>query len=223
MSSKFITRLLYYLSGFGIGIIMVMLLFQNRACTWVPKNRVKQDINSRVVVISDDFKQQISKRNITREMIRKVIAEGSVDFENSQKRQNPKVYNLHDDHLKLNFSLPEYSYISELTLGFHKPNNFKTSLHGKADLYLFPKDKNILYIDSAAKESVDYQKIGSPSSKMLLKALQQSGQIDFDRSNFAARPKAEQYLTCNYNRHLIGMKTVWLKEKIDIYEIEILP
>lgn len=222
MTSKFITRLLYYLTGFGLGIIVVMILFQNRSCTWTPKNRVREDITSRVVVIGDDFKAEIQKRGITKEMVRKVLTQGKVDFDASQKHQNPKVYNLYDDHLKLNFSLPEYSFVSELNVGFKRPKNFKNSKHGIADLYLFPKDKNLIFIDSTVRNSSAYLKIGEPSSKDLLKALKETGQINFDKCNFKARPKVEQYLMCKIYGNPIGMKAVWYREKINIYEIELL-
>src|SRR5690554_1116023 len=111
MAAPLGTRLLYYFTGFGIGIIFVIFFFQNRGCTWTPNNRVKQAIVDRVIVINDDLKAEMDKRGITKEMIKKVIDKGNIDFKNSKKTGDPKVYTLYNDVLKLNFSLPESSYI----------------------------------------------------------------------------------------------------------------
>lgn len=221
MKSKLSARLLYYFTGFGIGLIFVIFFFQNRGCSWTPNNRVKQAIVDRVVVINDDFKNEMTKRGITEKMIKSVIEKGEIDFKNSQKEGKPKVYNLYDDKLKLNFSLPENSFISEVSIGYGKVHGVKNSTKGKAKLFLFPNDNKLIYVDSITTGSPDYIQIGSPSNLILLKALKKDGEIDFEQTNFTTVPNANHYLTCTVNGYKIGMKTFWYKDKINIYDLKI--
>lgn len=222
MNSKFITRLLYYLSGFGMGIILVFVLFQNRACNWTPKNQIRQDLKARVIVVNDDFKKEAQKRGITKKMIFHVFKKGSVDFSSSQTRKIPKAYNLYDETLKLNFTLPDYSYISEIRVGFDNSKKIVNSTSGYGDLYIFPAEKNFLFVDSATSASQNFIELGSPTNQAILNALKKNGKIDFSKSDFALRPRALQYLTCFINGHSVGMKTIWYKEKISVYSLEIL-
>ena len=52
--TTFWKRLRYYGIGFGIGCIFVFFFFQNRACTWLPDNRIKNSILDRTIVIQED-------------------------------------------------------------------------------------------------------------------------------------------------------------------------
>jgi len=222
MAAPLGTRLLYYFTGFGIGIIFVIFFFQNRGCTWTPNNRVKQAIVDRVIVINDDLKAEMDKRGITKEMIKKVIDKGNIDFKNSKKTGDPKVYTLYNDVLKLNFSLPESSYITEVSIGFNTATKFKNSTQGEAELYLFPAEERLLYIDSITTGTAEYIQLGSPDNKAILKALKKDGKVNFEKSNYKALPKAEHYLTCTINNQRVGMKTFWYKDRINIFFLELL-
>lgn len=222
MKSSLGTRFLYYFTGFGIGIIFVIFFFQNRGCSWTPKNRVKQAIVDRIIVINDDFQQEMTKRGITEEMIREVVTKGDIDFKKSKKEDYPKVYNLYSDQLRLNFSLPENSFISEVTVGFKDIKTFKNSTKGQAKLFLFPNEKRLIYVDSLVSYSDEFIQIGKPKNEVILNALKKSGAIDFEKSDFQAQPKVEQYLTCTINAHKVGMKTFWYKNRINIFALEIL-
>lgn len=215
-------RLLYYFTGFGIGIIFVIFFFQNRGCSWTPNNRVRQAIVDRIIVINDSFKSEMLERGISEEMIRNVLTKGTIDFKGSKKNGNPKVYKLHNDILKLNFTLPENSFISEVTVGYSDTKKTENSTKGEACLFLFPDDDNIIYVDSITTGSPDFIQAGSPSNKLILSALKKNGKINFEKSNFKATPKAEHYLTCIINGHPIGMKTFWYKNKINIFYLELL-
>ncbi len=222
MNASLGTRLLYYGTGFGIGIIFVIFFFQNRGCTWTPNNRVKQAIVDRVIVINDDFQAEMTERGISEKMIKEVINKGNIDFKHSKKTGNPKVYTLYNDVLKLNFSLPENSYISEVTIGFNNATKFKNSTTGEAKLYLFPKEEKLVYIDSTTTATPDYIQLGSPDNKVILKALMKDGKINFEKSDYKSEPKAEHYLTCTIHNQLVGMKTIWYKDRINIFFLEIL-
>jgi hypothetical protein len=184
---------------------------------------VKQAIVDRVVVINDDFKEEMTKRGITENMIKHVIEKGDIDFKNSQKEgKGLKVYNLYDDKLKLNFTLPENSFISEVSIGYGKIKGVQNSKQGKAKLFLFPNDKKLIYVDSVTTNSPEFAQIGSPNNLTLLNALKKSGEINFEKTNFEASPNVEQYLTCTVNNYSVGMKTFWYKDRINIYDLKIL-
>lgn len=223
MKSSLGARLLYYFTGFGIGIVFVIFFFNNRGCSWTPKNRVKQSIVDRVVVLNDEFQNEMQKRGITEEMVKDVLYNGRVDFKSSQKESGElKVYNLYNDKLKLNFSLPDNSYLSEVSVGYSNTNKFSNSTEGKAKMLLFPKDDRLIYVDTLITGQPDFVKIGSPDNKTILKALEKTGEVDFEKSNYAAKPKAEHYVTCTINRQKVGLKTFWYKDRINIFFFELL-
>jgi hypothetical protein len=56
-------RLKYYGIGFGIGLVFVIFFFQNRGCSWLPSNRVKNSILDRLVVASDETLEILKKKN----------------------------------------------------------------------------------------------------------------------------------------------------------------
>lgn len=222
MNSKFLTRFLYYLSGFGIGIVMVFTLFQNRACNWTPKNQIRQSLTSRVIVVNEQFSEEAKKRGITKSMILNIMKEGSVDFSSSQKHDEPKAYNLHDKQLKLNFTLPFNSFVSEVSVGFNDNQKISNSKNGFGRLYIFPNQENLVFIDSNAVFSTAYRELGSPRSIDILTALKKNGKIDFSKSDFDLRPRPSHYLICEVKGHKIGMKTIWFGDKINIYSIELI-
>lgn len=223
MKSSLGARLLYYFTGFGIGIVFVIFFFNNRGCSWTPKNRVKQSIVDRVVVLNDEFQNEMQKRGITEEMVKDVLYNGRVDFKSSQKESGElKVYNLYNDKLKLNFSLPDNSYLSEVSVGYSNTNKFSNSTEGKAKMLLFPKDDRLIYVDTLITSQPDFVKIGSPDNKTILKALEKTGEVDFEKSNYAAKPKAEHYVTCTISRQKVGLKTFWYKDRINIFFFELL-
>lgn len=222
MNSKFLTRLLYYLTGFGIGILMVFVLFQNRACNWTPQNRIKQDIKNRIIVVNEGFKADMEKRGITKSMVMKVLDKGSIDYSSSQKHEEPKAYNIYDKQLKLNFTIPFNSFISEISVGFDEAKNIHNSNSGLGDLFIFPDVENLLYVDDITSKSVVFQEIGSPKNSDIVEALKKNGQIDFSKSDFDLRPNASQFIICTINGTKIGMKAVWYKDKINVYSMEFL-
>ena len=66
MGSSFIRRLKYYGIGFGIGLIFVFIFFQNRGCSWLPGNRVKNTVLERVMVVNDETAKAFAKKGLTK-------------------------------------------------------------------------------------------------------------------------------------------------------------
>lgn len=213
-------RLLYYFTGFGIGLIFVLFFFQNRGCSWTPDNRVKQSITDRVIVFSEDFQTEMTKRGITPKMVEEVLLKGDIDFKNSKKEGNPKVYRLFNDKLKIDFTLPENSYISEVGIGYQTNQHPANSKKGISKLTFFPKEEKLIFVDSLTEMSENFIALGNPTNEQILSALKKSGEIDFQKSNYAALPKAEHYLICEINQQKVGFKTFWYKNRINIFHID---
>ena len=59
-------RLKYYGIGFGAGLVFVIFFFQNRGCSWLPDNRVKNSILDRVLVLPETESVQMKKYGLTK-------------------------------------------------------------------------------------------------------------------------------------------------------------
>ena len=112
-------RLKYYGIGFGVGLIFVIFFFQNRGCSWLPDNRVKNSILDRVLVLPESEAKQMNKFGLTKKDLTLVLNDGEVLFEESKKTGNPKVYVVEKEipskgKVKFFFTLANESFISEI-------------------------------------------------------------------------------------------------------------
>ena len=62
---SWIKRLKFYGIGFGIGLFFVAFFFQNRGCSWLPSNRVKNAILDRLIVVSDETESTMKLKDLT--------------------------------------------------------------------------------------------------------------------------------------------------------------
>jgi hypothetical protein len=217
---NFFRRLKYYAVGFGIGLLFVFVFFKNRGCSWLPSNRVKNTILDRVIVIPENELEELAKNNIKIDDLRDILNDGDVEFSESSKNQNPKVYLIEKQvnkskYKKFYFTLPEESFISELRI--HQPKSNSTKGFGK--LLFFPNDKNLIYIDSSKVLNCQQEKLGLINPQTILEKLKTNGLIDFSKSYLMVTPKPEHYLTFSTaNKINVGCKTIWYKDKIEITE-----
>ena len=93
MKLNFFKRFLYYLSGFGLGLILVFFFFKNRGCSWLPDNRVKNIISERVLICDSSTLVKLKKMNIYT-CILESIDKADINYSKSKKKGSPKVYNL---------------------------------------------------------------------------------------------------------------------------------
>ena len=82
---SFVRRLKYYGIGFGIGLIFVFVFFQNRGCSWLPSNRVKNSFLDRVIVVPVDQMDYLKSKGITEKDLVQVLNDGEVNFSESKK------------------------------------------------------------------------------------------------------------------------------------------
>jgi len=91
--NKFKNRLKYYLIGFGLGLVFMFFLFGNRACAWLPENRVKNMIAEKDIYIGDSLAEAMACLNVNNDDIYRLLHdEGDIDFTRSKTDGNPKIY-----------------------------------------------------------------------------------------------------------------------------------
>lgn len=221
MGSKFLKRLKYYGIGFGMGIIIVTFLLPNRSCSWTPANRVKNMVLGRLLTVNEIEWKLMQSKGLTKEDIISVLNDGKVDFKNSAKDGDFKVYVIDKEFktkgkYRFYFTLPNESFISEVKLGEIDSKKVQNTKEGKGIFLSIPKDEYIVYPDSTSKVTCQMEQLQIKTVKQLYAALKTSGSIDFEKTNFEAKPKAEHMLNCIVNKDTISFQAVWYKNKIFI-------
>jgi len=208
-------RLKYYGIGFGIGRVFVIFFFQNRGCSWLPSNRVKNSILDRLVVASDETLEILRKKNISQKDILTALNDGDVVFGESKKKGDVKVYVVEKDDQKFLFALPEESILSEVFIGGNA-NKRKVSKTGRGKILRFPMDDELMYLDTTKLMTCQKLDLGIKDSKQLLKIFKANGRVDFEQSNLKMKPKPIQYFTFKHMNKEIGMEVIWYKNKLNI-------
>ncbi|MBZ9626773.1 DUF4258 domain-containing protein [Psychroflexus sp. CAK57W] len=92
---KFIQRLGYYLSGFVVGIIMLMFFLGGKktSCDWGLDARVLKDIRNKERVVSEDALVFFKEKQIDTSYISYILEAGDINFKQSNIEAKPcKIY-----------------------------------------------------------------------------------------------------------------------------------
>lgn len=107
---KFIQRLGYYLSGFVVGIIMLMFFLGGKktSCDWGLDARVLKNIRNKERIVSEDALQFFNQNQIDTSFISYILNSGDVNFKESNIEAKPcKIYQIegeiNDEELGLIF------------------------------------------------------------------------------------------------------------------------
>lgn len=219
---NFLRRLKFYGFGFGIGIIFVFFFFQNRGCTWLPSNRVKNTILGRVLVTSDKDKQLFKSKGITEDEVVQFLNDGDVDFGKSKKNGNPKVYSVTKEvngkEVELWFTIPTDAYIAEVKWPKGSVFGVKNTTEGMGTMLHFPNVESIVYLDSNKRLTCQQDKLGLIAPKEIVKRMKKTGKIDFSKSKLKAdQPK--QYILFTTKKGVeVAAETYWYQEHIQFTE-----
>jgi hypothetical protein len=221
MGSTFFKRLKYYGIGLGMGIIMVTFLLPNRSCSWTPSNRVKNMILGRLITVNDVEWKLMNSKGITKDDILSVLNDGKLDFKNSKKDGDSKVYAIDKEingkgNYRFYFTLPNESFISEVKIGEVDASKVKNTALGYGRFISIPKDDYLVYPDSTAKVSCQMDALKIKNVKQLYKAIEKTGKINFEQTNFQAKPKTEHVIEYTQGMDTISFQSVWYKNKIFI-------
>lgn len=79
-------RFIYYLGGFGIGIILVIFFLSGKqtSCNYFPNARVLEEIKNKKQVISPVVYEFLEENNLDTLALTKVLGQGKVKFGESQ-------------------------------------------------------------------------------------------------------------------------------------------
>lgn len=215
--NKFTQRLKYYGLGFGIGLVFVFIFFENRGCSWLPSNRVKNSILDRVLVVSEDEQVKLDKKKISKDIIIALLNSGDVDFDQSVKEGKTKIYHISKDQYKLYFTLPKDHFISEVKVADKDVTKISNTTEGRGTLIHFPNDENLVYVDSTSKLSCQQEYLGIISQTEILKKMKKSGGIDFGQTFYFKKPRPTAMLLFDNKKvKQVRAKCIWYKNKITI-------
>ncbi len=222
---SFARRLKYYGIGFLIGLLFVAFFFQNRGCSWLPSNRVRNAFLDRLIVVPENQQLSLKKEHISNAEILNALNNGDVYFSESVKNTATKVYKVvgdfSDKEHTFYFTLPKESFICEVHVIESSAKSVKNTTRGKGKIIHFPNDKNLVFVDTNALVKCQQTSLGLKKSKKIVRLMKRSGYIDFEKSNLDARPKAEHYIEFQGNNGgVIGVKAIWYKSKITISSFE---
>jgi hypothetical protein len=219
---SFARRLKYYGIGFLIGLVFVTIFFQNRGCSWLPSNRVRNAFMDRLIVVPDHQSSYLKKENISNADILKALNSGDVYFSESVKDRDTKVYKIVSE-LKdkgeqvFYFALPKESFICEVHVIEDNAKAVKNTIEGKGKIIHYPNDKNLVFVDTSARVQCQQNELGIKKSSKILQFMKRSGCLDFGRSKLNARPKAEHFIEFrDASGRFIGARAIWYKNKITI-------
>ena len=91
---------------------MTFFIFGNRGCSWLPENRVKEQIEKGVLVRSDSMKCVLECNEISDDFVFELIEKGEVLFSESETQKEPKIYVIEYKNVKIHFSMDEDSVSS---------------------------------------------------------------------------------------------------------------
>ena len=219
---SFWRRLKYYGIGFLGGLVFVFVFFQNRGCSWLPENRVKNSLLDRVIVISEEQQENLNREGLSLKDVKAALNDGDVQFSESKKKGKLKVYKISHSakakQIDYFFTMPEESFISEVHLGVQNASVVEKTRKGKGTIVHLPNDKNLVYIDSTDFLMCQKSKLNIKNAKTVLTGLRLNGEVDFQQTNFNNKPKATHMLSFYSDdlKRRISFEAVWYKNKIDI-------
>ena len=98
---KFTQRLGYYLSGFAIGLVILMFFLNGKdaSCDYGPNARTTKNISSKEILMSEAALSFIKTNNLDSITIKNLIKFGSVDFSKSKtKLDSCNIYHLDNSY-----------------------------------------------------------------------------------------------------------------------------
>jgi hypothetical protein len=219
--TSFWKRLKYYLVGFSLGLIFVVFFFQNRGCSWLPGNRVKNTLLDKVLVIQENQRQIMEKHGLSNDEIAQFLNLGDVEFGMSLKDNNvhPKVFvisrTINEEKHHLAFSIYEDSYITLIHyLEEGQVPIRHTQPEGMGEFIRIPRDSGMVFIDKTPFLKCKSSPLQVTDGLEIARKLKASGKIDFEKSNLML-PKAEHFITYQENDTIVvKAKTIWFESRI---------
>lgn len=127
---KISKRFLYYGIGFGLGIILTIVLFVDKDIfNFMPTNRVLNDIQNSNIMISKLEKERLKCSGIDEDFIFKMIEEGDVNFSTSQTAFSNEKFVWNGSERTVEVKKYELEYEGKLLSFWIAPNDSISILH----------------------------------------------------------------------------------------------
>jgi hypothetical protein len=221
----FLRRLKFYGIGFGIGLVFVFFFFQNRGCSWLPGNRVKNTILGRVIVLSDSQESLLAANGLKADDALAFLNDGDIRFGKSKKAGNPQVYSIVKEvggrEVELWFTLPKDAFVSEVLWPVGSIQQAGNSKNGVGKMISFPHVRSFVFLDNNQLFNCQKRELGLQSAKLVQYRLMTTGKIDFAHSKLdgAERP-VQHILFSTAGGTEIGANTTWKEEHIQFTHFE---
>ena len=222
--TNFYKRLLYYGIGFGIGLIFVFFFFNTRGCSWLPENRVKDMISSRIVFISDSNMLVLKNLGIKKTEISQYLEDAEVQFSKSKKSENPKIYHLvgptkSKKQFVAQIVLYENAFICELLPNQFSAQNAIPSKKGLGTPVHYPVKNNLFYSDSSAHTICQRKALDITEDSTLYRLFLENGRVNMLNSDLSKSPKPIHCITLKTDDgQKVNFFSTYFKEKSRIYK-----
>jgi len=222
--TNFYRRLMYYGLGFGIGLVGVFFFFNNRGCSWLPSNRVKEMISERIIYVSDTNLSILKNLNIAESEIAQYIQNAEIHFSKSEKSSNPKIYHIEGPTLKKDVFVAQIimfkdGLTSELIPNQFSAHNVKQTRKGYGKPVSFPVKKNLFYSDSSAHTNCQRKMLGIMEDSTINIYFRKNGRINISKSQYNKKPNAEYAMVIkNEMGQEIEMFATYFKDKVRVFK-----
>lgn len=217
-------RLLYYGVGFGIGLVCVFFFFNNRGCSWLPENRVKEMVTNRLVYIADSNLTILENLKIKEDELSAFLLNADVLFSKSEKTRNPQIYHLEgptdsNDKFVCQIVLHKDALICELVPNQFSAKNTKPTTNGLAKPIHFPPKENLFYSDSSAHTICQRKALGIEEDSTLRALFLKNGRINISKTDLTKKPKPSYAMVFRTDQGKeVSIFATYFKEKARIYK-----
>lgn len=221
MNSSFWKRLRFFATGLVLGSIMVYFIFGERACSWLPGNRIKEDVIDRVIVFPESEIDALEVMGVTENTIYDLIVNGKINFKESIREPNvyPKSYVLEQKtdsvFKRVQFSLYEDSYITVVhALEDNKEAKIYDHLDGWGRMVKFPRDTMLVFIDKSNYTQCKSRGLISSKPNDIVQDMIKSGRIDFENSDLTLTKATHRISFIQNDDVEVNAETIWYKHRI---------
>ena len=217
-------RLLYYGVGFGIGLVCVFFFFNNRGCSWLPENRVKEMVTERLIYIADSNLNILENLKIKEEELSAFLMNADVIFSKSEKTSNPQIYHLEgptdsNDKFVCQIVLHKDALTCELVPNQFSAKNTKPTKKGLAKPIHLPPKKNLFYSDSSAHTICQRKALGIEEDSTLRALFLKNGRINISQTDLTKKPKPSYAMVFTTDQgEEVTIFATYFKEKARIYK-----
>ena len=219
-------RILYYGVGFCIGLICVFFFFDNRGCSWLPENRVKEMFSERLVYISESNLKTIANLGIKEKDLSSFLLNAEVLFSKSEKTSNPQIYHIEgpiesQDNFVCQIILHRDALTCELVPNQFSAKNTKPTTKGFGKPIHFPSKKNLFYSDSSAHTICQRKALAIQEDSTLRALFLKNGRIDISKTDLKKTPKPSYAMVFRTDQgDEVTFFSTYFKKKVRIYKFE---